>query len=339
VAASRAPIALALAALLLATPTAPGRGAPADEPPVLRVEELVRLHVAGVDEDELIDTIRTRPVDFDLSPEMVEELERAGLSARVIRAMQRRQAVMAPAEPAASSAGADTWHDSGPALRVVLDTKKKKKTDAAEAGPRYLRVYDTIDMGLADHWKLGNAPETMRFSGVAVFLACRTADHVPDEWRTRTPLLWSAPETPRHRMLAWHADARWTRATLKGRFGMRSKPKGEEGKTEAPAGEGKPGIVELELPPALEVPLAAGVAHDLSLGIALEVAGSSYPWIVASLDGVVLDEDGLQIDARIKGLRQPGLSSLDIDFGETARGAWTASKICARGCPGPSHTP
>jgi hypothetical protein len=290
---------------------------------VLTVEDVVRLHLSGTTERELIARIRdAAEVDFDLESEMLEELETVGLPASVIQAMQRRQA--RDDRRTAREAVPDSDHDTGPTLTIRLNPKKAKNRD--------LRLYDSIDMGLADYWKLGNAPETMRFSDVALFVACRTADHVPDGWRTRTRLAWDAYETPRHRMLVFEGGASWGRATLRGRLGMGGGKRDEEGRNEAPVGAGKPGILELEVPESLQASLSPDVPHDLSLGIALEVAGRYYPWIVVSLEGVVLEQEPLELEAIIKGMTQPGLKALDLDFGEAERARWEHSKVCTRGC-------
>ena len=47
---------------------------------------------------------------------------------------------------------------------------------------------------------------------LAVVLLCRTATHVPDHWRNQTPLGRDFSSVPRHRLLAFLAGARKTKA-------------------------------------------------------------------------------------------------------------------------------
>ena len=53
------------------------------------------------------------------------------------------------------------------------------------------------------------------------------------------------------------------------------------------------------------------MAHDLTIGIALEIREDYYPWVVSSIDGVVIDESGESLEVRIRG---SGANDLEIQF-------------------------
>ena len=74
----------------------------ADAP--LTDEDIVRLFVQGQSKAELVKTIGSSDVDFDLSEEMLEELRIAGIPAVVLEAMRKRQAEMEPEQEPTQSA-------------------------------------------------------------------------------------------------------------------------------------------------------------------------------------------------------------------------------------------
>ena len=51
----------------------------------------------------------------------------------------------------------------------------------------------------------------------------------------------------------------------------------------------------------LDTPLLADVAHDLTVGVALRVREDYYPWAVSSIDGVIIDEAGRDLEVSIRG--------------------------------------
>jgi len=289
--------AIVLALLLLA---APGGGPAAQDPePPLTDEDVVRLHVAGTPEERILERIRGSRVEFDLSDEMLRELRAAGLPEALIRAMVERQreldaerAVPAGPEPAPPAAG--------PVLVVRLNPDWKPKDER----PRpLLSVLDAIDPRLYEQLRLrGSEP---RFTDVAIVLACRTADHVPDQWRSKTPLGRDFINTPRHRLLAFLPGAVRQEAGRLREFASRmaAVPGEREALPEL-------GLLELEIPPAIEVELEPGVVHDLTLGIALQAEDRYYLIASDSWDGFLMPESGASIDAEIEDGR--GRDPLDL---------------------------
>jgi hypothetical protein len=319
---------VALVLLALAASLSAARSADAEPP--LTQEEVVRRFAAGASEDELLRMIRTREAAFDLSEEMLHELRNAGLPESVLLAMRRRQdeAIRRRAEEA------DRLPADGAPLRVLLGS------GPSSSKQRTIRIYDEVHPDLALVWKLGNAPEERRFTDIAVFLACRTPEHVPDGWREKTPLEWSAEPMLRHQMLAFAPGAQTDPDVFLARFGFRPSlgPRTAEGDgllattPVEPRGR-RVGTLTYELPQALEVELTPGVAHDLSIGVALRVGDTYYPWAVSALDGVVLEESGLDLEARVRRPRQRDLGSLDIDFVEADARSASPRKLVASGCP------
>jgi|GEM_PF-235211 len=90
---SRGIVALALSALALSIclPAAALAASPQSAEAPLTNASVVKLVRAGFREKTLVAIIRARPVAFDLSPERLIELKKAGVSERVILAMLARQ--------------------------------------------------------------------------------------------------------------------------------------------------------------------------------------------------------------------------------------------------------
>ena len=105
-------------------------------------------------------------------------------------------------------------------------------------------------------------------TNLAILLACRTADHVPDHWRSKSPVGRDFLSMPRHRLLAFVAGA---------------------GPGEADESDEEQQILELRVPETIEVDLEPGVAHDLTLGVAVEIEGRYYLAVADEWDGLILD--------------------------------------------------
>ena len=118
-------------------------GAAGDEQPApSSLEDVVRWHVTGVPDDELVQRIRRATVAFELSPELLAELRRAGLSEAVLQALrQRRDSV---GREGGAPAGSRCLGEAR--LRVVLRTG----SDAPEA--RRVRIPDEVPPELAGEW-------------------------------------------------------------------------------------------------------------------------------------------------------------------------------------------
>ena len=53
------------------------------------------------------------------------------------------------------------------------------------------------------------------------------------------------------------------------------------------------------------------MAHDLTLGLAVQVGGRYYNWKHDAWDNLVLNDEGLELAATVKGR---GLLKLDVEF-------------------------
>jgi len=249
-----------------------------DPLPALSEEEVVRLFVQGMVEDELIRKIETSPGEYDLSDEMLDELRIAGIPDAVLRAMIQRQAELHPAieEP-------ETSVESG-APRLVVRLNPDWKATEERPLPS-LRTLDAMDPELAQ--RLGLRSTDLPITDMAIALFCRTADHVPDHWRSKTPLGRDFVLVPRHRMLVFVS-------------GAESSPAGKLRKTfnkllMAPGVRDSLAdlnVLSLEIPERLGVELEPGVAHDLMLGIALNIGNRNYLTLVDERDGVILADGG-----------------------------------------------
>ena len=74
------------------------------------------------------------------------------------------------------------------------------------------------------------------------------------------------------------------------------------------------GILKLELPPSLEVELAPGEEHDLSLGIALQAAGRYLRWTDDTWDELLFDPAGTEIRAEVRSGSGGQISELEVRF-------------------------
>lgn len=164
---------LALAALPApsATPTEPtGATAP------LTNEDIVRMTSQGTPAATIIQTIeQARTVAFDLDPDIVVELRRAGVDDTVIEAMRRVQP-RAPAPPATATPAAEGR------LELVFEPAESDDDTGRTA------VLLAKDRSGKD-------------TTAAFYVYCVDPTHVPDQWQSRTPL---ASGFPRHRLLWFH---------------------------------------------------------------------------------------------------------------------------------------
>ena len=61
---------------------------------------------------------------------------------------------------------------------------------------------------LAESLQLGPRPADRKVNDLALFLACRTPEHVPGLWRTASPLGRDFVSIPAHQMIAFEAGAK-----------------------------------------------------------------------------------------------------------------------------------
>jgi len=281
-----------IAARLIAVALAIGAAVPfpsaqaGDERP-MRSEDVVRMLVGGAQTDELLEAIRTRPAEFDLSPELQEELRLAGVPKGVIRAMLERMAELEPEPTDPVVEGPVDAVDSAPLLRIRLAPAD------GDRPPQRVRVEGQVNLRLMAAWQLDPAAEGSAFEDLALYLACRSATHVPDHWRSKSPLGRDFISMPRHRLLAFVSA------------------------TEQRGGDGDARGLVLELPPVLEVALEPGELHDLSLGLALQVSGRYYRWIDDVWDELVSGTDGAELRAEIRGAADGRIDALEVRFDRT----------------------
>lgn len=290
---------------LLALAPLASRAAEAEEADPLTVEDVVRAHAGGAGADALVELIETAATtELDLSPEMLGELRRVGLAAEVIEALRRRAA--------AGSLPTSNGRCLGRApVRVVLGAGRDSDRR------RVIQIYDEIPPEIVAAWRLGRS-DGRRFGDVAMFLACRTPDHVPHAWIDASPMRDARPDLARHGMLAFAPGAAWDRASFLRAFGFRPviaiDPEGGAAVAAQTRGATERlGILGYRIPEAFEVALAPGT-HDLSVGLALQVGASYRPWSVSSLDGVVVPPEGLTLEVKVSAGRDPALERLRVAF-------------------------
>jgi len=267
--------------LLLLLALGPAVAAGNDDAAPLRDEDVVRMVVAGRANEEILREIRDRPVAFDLSDEMLDELRVAGVPAELIRAMQQRQSEMTDQ---------DDQQTPAPPADVAIEPERARLTvrleppDEAEPPPALVFPLGPLPEALAEQHGLGPAPAEREVTDLALFLACRTAVHVPDHWRAQSPMGRDFVRMPRHRILAFHAGAQ----RVEGRR----------------AGGGR---LRLELPAELTADVEPGESHDLVLGIAGKVGDRWLALDLAERDDVEVPSGGASLRAsawsRIEGRR------------------------------------
>jgi hypothetical protein len=169
----------------------------APEPRPLTNEDVVRMVMRGAHETDVLEAIATRPPLFDLSPEIVDELRKAGVSDRIIEAMRRRQAASgraglssAPAPAAAATPGPD---EATAVRRGILALSFEKPVDPRHPSETTAIALKSLPRG-TDRMP---GEEVGLMSDMAFAVLCLTADHVPDNWDARTPLIGTA----RHELL------------------------------------------------------------------------------------------------------------------------------------------
>lgn len=232
-------------------------------------EDVVRLFVAGRATAEIEAEIARREPDFDLSPEMLEELRRVPIPEELIAAMQRRRAAVEP-EPVADPLDEASEPEPLPTLRLRFDL------DGDGRGGQ-VSLATHVDPQFAAEWELGNAPEDRAFSDLALFVACTTPEHVPDQWRIKSPLGRDFETMRRHRMLVF----------LSGRRGEAAGP--------------TPKRIKLEVPAELDVALDEGEYHDVVFGLAAHIGGRYRVVTLDSWPDVIVDGNLVELPARAKG--------------------------------------
>jgi hypothetical protein len=240
----------------------------------LALEDVVRLYVSGTPAEELIDLIRVSQVDFDLSEEMLQELELAGLPPPLIQAMVDRQRELhppplSPEEPSEEETAAGAGLTIGIELRGSGKKKNDEDDDADDDAAASLRVLNAVHPDLLEQLRVRD--DRAGITDVAIYVACLTATHVPDHWRSESPLGRDFNSMPRHKLLAFFPGATEDgQAAAEG--GALQKLLGGSNR---PSTEGL-AVLKLDIPNEIELQIDSAEAHDLSLGFAVQIDGRFY---------------------------------------------------------------
>jgi len=245
-------------------------------------EDVVRLFVGGASTEAMLDEIRTRPAAFELEEGMLEELRLAGLPAAVIDAMTARMAELEPDEPEPPP----ELIEEPAMLRVLLNP------DRSSGKLGVLRLGGRVTAQMAETLGLPRQVEGDSFEDLAIFVICRTATHVPDQWRTRSPLGRDFVMSPRHKMLAFVAGA-----TV-------------EDRGDGPDGD----LLTLEIQAEIEVELAPNESHDIAVGVAIRAGGRYYRFASAIRDDVELDDEDVEIGVWIRQESRERIAGLRVDI-------------------------
>jgi hypothetical protein len=182
-------------------------------------DEVVRLVMTGTPEAAILQAIERRPAAFDLDPEVVAEMQRAGVSAAILEAMRRRQAAMprtVPPLPDPSPGGGRG------AIEVVFETDPGNDTKAGRSAMALKSLPPTM--------KRPGGLEVAEYTDMGFAILCTTTDHVPDHWDTRSPI--AGP--PRHELFLFAPGS----GTLRDRgFEILYLDRQDRYTTEVPAGQ------------------------------------------------------------------------------------------------------
>ena len=230
--------------------------APSDAP--LTNEDIVRMVASGAAESATLATIRSRREAFDLSDEMVDELKLAGVSAAIVTAMKQRHAELVP-----------------PVVPVPRPSRGRAPVvvslTAGGAGSRTLHVPEWADEDAKALLRLPKENDQREVKDLAVFLACAASEHVPDLWRSKSPLGRDMNFVARHEMLAFVAG-------------------------DTPAGKSP----RLVLPALLEAEIDDTEPHDLVLGIAARIGDRWIQLGAAALKKTTIGAAGKPLSGRIE---------------------------------------
>jgi hypothetical protein len=138
-------------------------------------ESIVRMLMSGASEREVIHAIQDAPkVAFDLDPEVVRELQAAGVSEKILEAMRARLPKQEAAPPAPAPAPQGL-------MKIRFRSAKAKSSDE----PILFEVIKTTPHWAAEQMGMLQRPEV---EDLAFFVLCTRPDHVPDHWQDRTEL-------------------------------------------------------------------------------------------------------------------------------------------------------
>ncbi len=245
-----------------------------EEQTSLTEEDVVRMFAAGRGTAAILEEIARRPQRFVLDGEILEELRAAGLPPEILAAMRAKKAEADRAErPAPPPAIVE---ETRVPLTLLLNPGRRP------GKPERLPLAPKVGSELGRSLELEPALVGSDFEDVALVLACLSPTHVPDHWRSASPLGRDFARTPRHEVLSFLAGAVRVEQDL-----------------------------WLEIPPSLEALLDPGAAHDLLLGVAAQIGGRFYLLDYDVWEGV-LPRPSPGLTATISKGRPGSLAEIDV---------------------------
>ena len=288
-----------LIALVFAAPAAVADGG--DE--TLRNEDVVMMLVGGEKPSRVIEVIRASVTAFDLSEEMTTELGLAGVPPAVLRAMRERQAAIdGPEPPPVDPLDQVPAPLSPPArggFRVTLEDADSPHDGQAGASGLVVALPGRVPDPVATALQLPADDGSRTIARAAIAVLCVEPRHVPDHWRSESPLGRDFLLSPRHTMIAFEV--------------------GRSSVTDRTTGGGGGGVLEVAFPAVVEGPLE-GPDHRIVVGLAIEIGDRWY--LIRSIDLGAPEESGAisRVDAtiRVRSARVPTLEQ-ELERAETDR--------------------
>ena len=277
-------------------------------------ETIVQRWMQGVPVDQLVQQVE-QAERFEMDPDLLGELEAVGLPPALLAAIRKRleaapstEAVAAhgrplviilkdtaaSSEPASAPAPDEAKDDSpttdgetasdGPSSSHPAETSTGEQTENPLPPPLQLRMTASLpDEVLAS----ANLPPETEAEDLAVFIADLESTHVPDQWRSHSPLGRDFVSMPRHRMLAFHEGA-----VRQGGAKAEAEPSQRKQRRSlfrpGPAGA----TLVLDLPESVEATLEDDAPFHLMFGVALKVEGRYYRVASTELRDFDPDSDG-----------------------------------------------
>lgn len=274
-----------------------------ETPERMRNEEVVRMMVSGAETSKVLEEIRGRIVEFDLSDEMLDEMRIAGVPEQVIEAMKERQREQDPPK-GVEEGGPDP--DAPPSLTVSLNPALPEIVGSEEPALYFPTFLGEME---AQALQLGNSDEERSVMDLALFLACRTPEHVPDFWRSKSPLGRDFASMPRHRILAFHPgaveiDGKEVPGKLKRRIREFGRPAGRSAT-----------FLRLEPPETLRAEAEGKEPHHLVLGVSIQVGDRFFRVASIEREGVVFGEDA-RLAVRIANVSRSDSFGLVVELAE-----------------------
>ncbi len=162
----------------------------------------------------------------------------------------------------------------------------------AREGASAIRVLNVVSPEMLSRLRVKD--DQAKITDVAVYVACQSATHVPDHWRSQTPLGRDFITVTRHRMLRFLPGA--TEEPGRAVLGP-ALPSLFGGGTAVPQGAA---VLRLEIPPELALELDPSVPHELSVGIAVQIGGRYYRVSGDTRREFVPDQSGRALEAQIR---------------------------------------